>query len=903
MVMLVAISSKKHRLYFIKCTDIRVWCKLWHLTAPQLLLFCFLSALFPLTAASETIEGKKTVLYLNSYHHGYHWSDGLLRGVRSVLNESEYKVDLQIEYMDTKKFPYSAISQNLLALYTEKFKNENFDAIVLSDNDALNFVNEFREVLFKDIPVVFCGINNLKPSDIAGGNITGVGEIFDLQATLEIALKLHPEKKRLVVLIDNSTAGKAIQRQVVKFAKNLKTDLEITFWIELSLPEAQRRVRKLPEDTFLFIAPYYQTIQGRFYTSEEVSEAIYRHSSVPIYTAWEFMVGYGPVGGRVLSGEEHGAIAGNMALQILGGKSAEEIPIIKEPGGTYLFDYAVIEKLDVDMTKLPKNSKIINSPEAIYSLSKELFWTIMISLILLLLTLVLLFGAMFERRKVELKILDQLTFQETLMDTIPQLVSWKDTEGRYLGANQAFATFFGIERSQNVVGKTTNDIVDDSTFANWSTEADITVLESKVAFRKVRRRVIVEDESETWIEVNKVPLRGQGGRLVGVLSTADNITKEQNLEKQLLQSQKMEALGTIAGGISHDFNNILTSIINSTELALGDVPGNSQTEADLQRVLKAARRGSRVVQQILTFSRPSTEGFVSTDLSTIVQEVVHLMEASTPANVNVSCNIDTDSSYIVLADPTQMHQAILNLTTNAYHALKEQGGDLEIALERITGDETTNLVEYGQEFYIKLSVTDNGPGIANEIKDKIFDPFFSTKSKTEGTGLGLAVVHGIIKSHRGIIQVTSEPDQGTVFEIILPESAMDDAIVSDLLSTEMITGGHILFVEDDEDQLLTTPRLLEAMGFTVTSFRDPVTALSFCTSEVNKVDILISDFDMPRMSGTELAKQVPEIPVILISGREDAKSGAANIANIKKVIIKPYQRNELRETIQSIKLG
>lgn len=867
----------------------------------QLLIYSILLSVFSFTDPCLGMDEKKSILYLNSYHNGYKWSDGLLEGVRSILNNSRYKVDLQIEYMDAKKFNYDLISKNLLPLYKEKFKDEKFDIIIISDNDALNFINSYREELFPEVPVVFCGINDLKESDIASGNITGVVELFDLVATLEIALKLHPEKEHLVVLIDDSTAGRAIQRQVKKIAKTLESNLEIDFWVQLSLAEAQRKVRRLPDNTFLFIAPYYQTIGGHFYTSEEVSEAIYRHSSVPIYTAWEFMVGYGAVGGRVLSGFEHGTIAGQMSQRILDGESIEEIPIIREPGGIYLFDYAVMEKLGINQLLLPPKSKIINSPAAIYSLSKELFWTIMISFVLLLLALVSMLGAMFERRKVELKIMDQLAFQETLMDTIPQLVSWKDVDGKYLGANHAFAQFFGIEKSQYVEGKTTREIVADATYGAWSSEADYAVVDNKIAVRKIRRRVIGEDGHEAWLEVNKVPLRGQGGRLVGVLSTAENITKEQNLEKQLLQSQKMEAIGTIAGGISHDFNNILTSIINSTELAIGDVEANSQTEADLNRVLKAARRGSRVVQQILSFSRPSTEGFLPIDLAAVIQEVVHLMEASTPANISVSCHFDRDSRFFVLADPTQMHQAILNLTTNAYHALRESGGDLKINLERLHDNNVDGASYENTIQHIRLRVTDNGPGIPDNIQDKIFDPFFSTKSKTEGTGLGLAVVHGIVKSHQGSIRVISEEGKGTTFEIIMPESTLSENIVSSSLYGDSNSGGTILFIEDDEDQLQTTPRLLEEVGFSVTAVRDPVAAVKLVSSGERHFDIVISDFDMPVMSGAELASLLRHLPVIIVSGRDDAKTAAAKIPNIHKVIIKPYDKKDIINTIRDIK--
>jgi two-component system, cell cycle sensor histidine kinase and response regulator CckA len=865
-----------------------------------LVLACTLTPVLLVLAQPSHADGeKKTVLYLNSYHNGYQWSDGLLEGIRSVLNTSRYKVDLQVEYMDAKKFNYASIADNLRALYRAKFKNEVFDIIIISDNDALNFVNQNRNELFKGIPVVFCGVNDLQESDIAGGNITGVVEVYDFIATLDVAKKLHPKKDHLVVLIDNSTAGRAIRRQAEKLLEENDTGLKVDFWIQLSLEEAQKRVSRLPDNTFLFIAPYYQTINGRFYTSEEVSEAIYSHSSVPIYTAWEFMVGYGAVGGKVLSGVEHGKKAGAMALQILGGAKADDIPIVREPGGIYMFDYKVMKKLGIDQRLLPENSTIINAPEAFYSLSKELFWTIMISLLLLLMALISMLGAMFERRKVELKITDQLAFQETLMDTIPQLVSWKDMEGKYLGANQAFMDFFGVQDTLQVVGKTTYQVLNDSPYCEWSVNVDTAVVHNDEAFRKMRRKLTDRNNNEAWIEVNKVPLRGQGGRIVGVLTTAENITKERNLEKQLLQSQKMEAIGTLAGGIAHDFNNILTSIINSTELAIGDLVPGSQTEADLNRVLKAARRGGRVVQQILSFSRPSREGFRPTDLRQVVQEVVHLIEASMPANIVISSHAENGRPYFVNADPTQMHQAILNLCTNAYHALRTTGGTIDITLSHTPVEEEPSAMDQASSrASIKLTVADNGPGIPAEIIDKIFDPFFSTKSKSEGTGLGLAVVHGIVKSHLGIIRVSCGNQGGATFEIFLPQSEAGEDIVSSTPQGGHEAGGHILFVEDDEDQLQTTPRLLEEMGFCVTAVREAKAALRLVLAETDQFDILITDFDMPVMSGAILAGLLPELPVILISGREDARISAQDYPNIQKVIIKPYYKQDLMEGIR-----
>jgi PAS domain S-box-containing protein len=268
-----------------------------------------------------------------------------------------------------------------------------------------------------------------------------------------------------------------------------------------------------------------------------------------------------------------------------------------------------MQHLKIPEKLLPPGSTIINAPKVFYQLPKELVWTIGISVLLLLVTLIFLVSTMIGRRRVERKIKDQLTFQETLMDTNPQLVSWKNLDFQYIGANRTFANFFGLNDPSEVISKRTRDVIQDQEYVQWSQNADVAVVKDKEAFRKIRKKLTDYKGNEAWIEVNKVPLRDQSGKIVGILSTAENITRELDLERQLLQSQKMEAIGTLAGGIAHDFNNILTSIINSTELASGDVAPDSQTSRDLARVLKAARRGGRVVKQILAFSKPSQEGF------------------------------------------------------------------------------------------------------------------------------------------------------------------------------------------------------------------------------------------------------------------------------------------------------
>jgi CheY-like chemotaxis protein/anti-sigma regulatory factor (Ser/Thr protein kinase) len=288
-------------------------------------------------------------------------------------------------------------------------------------------------------------------------------------------------------------------------------------------------------------------------------------------------------------------------------------------------------------------------------------------------------------------------------------------------------------------------------------------------------------------------------------------------------------------------------------------------------------------------------------MNQVVQEVVQLMDASMPANITVSSNPEPGMNFFVHADPTQMHQAILNLCTNAFHALRMTGGKINIELSRVVLEENQSAIPAkGANRFIKITVSDNGPGIDPAIQDKIFDPFFTTKSKSEGTGLGLAVVHGIIKSHLGTIQVSCNEEGGATFEILLPEAEACEDIVSSSLGGFHEIGGHILFVEDDEDQLQTTPRLLEDMGFKVTALREPKAALRLVSAGNHHFDLMITDFDMPVMSGTKLAGLLPEIPVILISGRDDALVAAKDFPNIHNVIIKPYHKKDLMDGIREI---
>jgi PAS domain S-box-containing protein len=415
-----------------------------------------------------------------------------------------------------------------------------------------------------------------------------------------------------------------------------------------------------------------------------------------------------------------------------------------------------------------------------------------------------------------------------------------------------------------------------------------------------------KDGTTYKVEVSVSPIRGKTGAIMHYVAIERDVTHEAELETQLHQAQKMEAIGTLAGGIAHDFNNILAAIMGYAEMALYDVPEGTQGRRNLEQVLKAGYRGKDLVKQIITFSRRSEQERRPMRVSPIAKETLKLLRASLPTTIEIRQHIEAQPG-MVLADPTHIHQVLMNLCSNAAYAMREKGGVLEIRLSDVdvSSDGAASHLALDPGPYVKLSVSDTGHGMDLATIERIFDPFFTTKKPGEGTGMGLAVVHGIVKSCGGAIVVDSDPGKGSIFEVFLPRIEGDPLPEVDSAASTATGNERILFVDDEEDLVDMARQMLERLGYSVVATTNSLEALEAFKAQPDQFALVITDQTMPHMTGADLAKELlrirPDIPVILCTGfSEVIDAEEAKTLGIREFVMKPFATREIAEITRHV---
>ena len=439
------------------------------------------------------------------------------------------------------------------------------------------------------------------------------------------------------------------------------------------------------------------------------------------------------------------------------------------------------------------------------------------------------------------------------------------------------------------------------------------------ARRDFYMRFLLQKEQDKVLSVNNALEKRVADRTRQVTRANKDLKKEieirkhhesekAKIESQLLQLQKMETIGTLAGGIAHDFNNILTPILGYTDMAIEELSDESTLKYDIEQINNAALRGKDLVQQILTFSRQVDFDKKPLHLHLVIKEVLNLVKASFPSNIEIKQDLD-ENCGTVMADSTQMHQVIMNMATNSYHAMMDKGGVLEIRLSAVNREDikVKSSSKLKENVYVMITVSDSGHGMDKQTIDRIFEPFFTRKDVGSGSGLGLSVVHGIVNNNNGTIEVESEPGKGTSITIYLPQHSINK-YEGESVDDKIEKGkGNILFVDDEKEITYMGKRMLESLGYKVEIKSEGSSALEEFKKNPDRFDLLVTDQAMPYMQGTELIEKIkairPEIKTIIITGFNDSiPRDATETLGIEAIITKPLILSEFSKLISKVLL-
>jgi PAS domain S-box-containing protein len=487
-----------------------------------------------------------------------------------------------------------------------------------------------------------------------------------------------------------------------------------------------------------------------------------------------------------------------------------------------------------------------------------------------------------------------------ILDELDLQVADLDAQGCYRYVNSSYAERTGLERTE-ILGRHYREVLGEETYLAVRDR-----IEEALAGNLVRYcvRLPRRDGELRFYETSYLP-RAVNGVRDGVLVFTEDVTERQRAEEErdlfeerLSHAQRLEALGTLAGGIAHDFNNILGVVMGYTELGLLKLPSDAPVRSYMEQVLQAAERAKNVVQQILAFSRTAEQQRQPIAVVPLLKEVVKLLRATLPSTIEIQEDLDPNCSQVV-ADPSQLHQVVMNLCTNAYQAMRSSGGCLEVAVHDV---QLTLPGERDEGTYVQLTVRDTGCGMPAEVRKRIFEPYFTTREIGEGTGMGLAVVHGIVTSLGGNVAVESVPGTGSTFRVCLPvRQRVGDERASAPAAVQG-TGERVLFVDDEEVLARLGEEMLATLGYRGVATSSSEEALRRFREDPEAFDCVITDQTLPHMTGAELARELlalrPGLPVVLCTGHSELidEQGARELG-IRQFLLKPLDLKQLAAAV------
>ncbi len=851
----------------------------------KVVIFLLFSSILFLTAKAGT-TADISVLILHSFHQEYPWTKGENEGIVSTLQQrfADKKLAISTEYLDTKKIPFTDEYQDFFKYYLEKkYLNRTPDLLFLTDDNAVRFWLRYKEDLFTGVNTVFCGVNDTSMEEILKDSIIyGVFEVKDIIANLKLSKRLFPHAKKISVIGDNSPTSQIIYEYLHLQPENFLPNVALQFVADSSLARVLEEIQvQKPDIILLTTIGAFHDDQGEIISLGQTIKRIRHAGSYAIISMEDVYLEQGVFGGIVTSGRAQGRAAADKGYSLITGKQPEKGQQKFEYGPNVpAFNYPELKRFGIHLEFLPDDAKILGRPLSFFEEFQEIVLANAIAFISLLILIFLLSWSIVRRRRSEANLLASEYFLSSVLDNLPDIVFVKDADTlRFVRLNKTAERYFG-KRAEEIIGKGDYDFFPPDE-ADFFTKKDKETLEKQVQVNIPLER-IQTPEGRRYLSTKKIPILGNKNQSQYLLGISRDITEEINaaksrkdLEDKLQQAQKMEAIGTLAGGIAHDFNNILSSVIGYTELAQHKADDPDEVRSLLEGTLKGAERAKLLVRQILTFSRKDEQQRRPLWFADLLEDAVSLLRSTLPSTITIEEKIVNRAA--VMANPTQIHQIIMNLGTNGYQAMAESSGTLAFSLDEVeystNGESPLPVMTAGK--YAHFSIEDTGSGMSAETQERMFEPYFTTKGSTSGTGLGLAVVHGIVKSHGGHIGVSSEEGIGTKIEIYLPLFEGEVEEISGAGEEGNLVGGDesLLIVDDEPDITKMMGKYLAIFGYQVRVFTSSSEAFAEFEKNHLKYDLVITDMTMPELTGVELAVKMleinPNLPIILCTGHSD----------------------------------
>jgi len=581
-----------------------------------MVLIGFLVVLLPATDACADASPKKHVLVLNSYHKGLSWTDNIVKGVESVLQQESRNLEMSFEYMDTKRYDSEAYLKKVYETYNTKYSKEHFDVIIACDNDALKFITKHRKDLFVDTPVVFCGINYFQSSMVWDPSlVTGVVEETDIKSTLDIALKLFPSAPRVFVIDDKTTTGIAMKKELLEVMPYFKDKVDFVFLEDFDITELRQQVSNIPPNSIILLLVVNRDRTGNFFAYEESLSFIYNETKAPIFSVWDFYLGGGMVGGMLTSGFYQGKTAGELALRILKGEKVSAIPVVKTSPNRYMFDYAQLRRFRIAADRLPKESIFINVPDSFYARYKTPIFWIGTTIFILSFIIFVLLANISTRRKVEKALRESEEKYRDLYDHAPDMYHSVDGNGIIIDCNETEARMLGYSKEEIIGKPITKFWTADSVRLH---EEAFPIIKTEKKDSVIEREFVKKDGSGFLTSLHVFTEIDKNNNFVKTKSIARDITESKRLENDLknsqeelrnlsahLQSVREEERRLIASEIHDELGQVLTTLkLDLSRMKIKLSKENSQLAANAQSMSDMVDKTIESVQKISSELRP-----------------------------------------------------------------------------------------------------------------------------------------------------------------------------------------------------------------------------------------------------------------------------------------------------------